>query len=37
VAKARNLGLDFGINTDDPGPFECSMESEYELVAGCLS
>jgi adenosine deaminase len=33
VAKARELGLDFSINTDDPGPFECSLESEYELLA----
>jgi adenosine deaminase len=32
VAKARELGLDFSINTDDPGPFECSLESEYELL-----
>jgi adenosine deaminase len=32
VRKARNLGLNFSINTDDPGPFECSMESEYELL-----
>lgn len=33
VRKARELGLNFGINTDDPGPFECSMASEYELLA----
>ncbi len=32
VAQARELGLDFSINTDDPGPFECSMESEYALL-----
>ena len=33
VRLARDLGLNFGINTDDPGPFECSVESEYELLA----
>ena len=32
VTKARELGLSFSINTDDPGIFECSMESEYELL-----
>jgi len=33
IRKARDLGLNFSVNTDDPGPFECSMESEYELLA----
>jgi len=33
VGEARALGLNFSINTDDPGPFECSMESEYELLS----
>jgi adenosine deaminase len=33
VRLARDLGLSFSINTDDPGPFECSMASEYQLVA----
>jgi len=33
VGRARELGLNFSVNTDDPGPFECSMESEYELLA----
>jgi adenosine deaminase len=32
VTKARDLGLSFSINTDDPGIFECSLESEYELL-----
>ena len=32
VQIARNLGLSFSINTDDPGPFECSLASEYELL-----
>jgi adenosine deaminase len=36
VAQARELGLDFSINTDDPGPFRCSMESEYALLAQVL-
>jgi adenosine deaminase len=25
--------MNFSINTDDPGPFGCSMLSEYALVA----
>jgi adenosine deaminase len=33
VLLARDLGLSFSINTDDPGPFECSLASEYELLA----
>jgi adenosine deaminase len=33
VAKARELRLNFSVNTDDPGPFGCSMESEYALLA----
>ena len=32
IRKARDLGLNFSVNTDDPGPFICSMESEYELL-----
>ena len=32
IGRARDLGLNFSVNTDDPGPFECSMESEYELL-----
>jgi adenosine deaminase len=33
IARAHELGLSFSINTDDPGPFACSMTSELELVA----
>lgn len=32
VKQARDLGLNFSINTDDPGPFECSMNGEFELL-----
>ena len=32
IGRARDLDLNFSVNTDDPGPFECSMESEYELL-----
>src|SRR5207247_481664 len=32
VRLARDLDLSFSINTDDPGAFECSMNSEYELL-----
>lgn len=33
IARARELGLSFSINTDDPGPFACSLTSELALVA----
>lgn len=33
VGRAKELGLNFSINTDDPGTFKCSMESEYELLS----
>ena len=33
IGRARDLGLGFSINTDDPGPFGCSMESEYALLS----
>src|SRR5574341_1349384 len=33
VRRALELGLSFSVSTDDPGPFECSLESEYELLA----
>lgn len=33
VRLAREQGLSFSINTDDPGPFECSLVSEYALLS----
>lgn len=33
IGRASELGINFSINTDDPGPFECSMESEYVLLS----
>jgi adenosine deaminase len=33
IARARELQMSFSINTDDPGPFGCSLTSEMELVA----
>jgi adenosine deaminase len=33
IKQALELGLNFSVNTDDPGPFECSMDSEYALLA----
>lgn len=33
IGRARDLGLNFGVNTDDPGAAQCSMESEYALLA----
>jgi adenosine deaminase len=32
VGQAWKLGLHFSLNTDDPGPFGCSLASEVELV-----
>jgi adenosine deaminase len=36
IRKAKELGLSFSVNTDDPGAFECSMESEYALLVNVL-
>ncbi len=33
IRQALDLGLNFSINTDDPGAFGCSMNGEYELLA----
>jgi adenosine deaminase len=33
IGQAKELGLSFSVNTDDPGVFECSLESEYALLA----
>ncbi|MBN1316904.1 MAG: hypothetical protein JXA42_15600 [Anaerolineales bacterium] len=33
IGRAQELGLNFSVNTDDPGVFDCSMTSEYELLA----
>jgi adenosine deaminase len=33
IRRARDLGLNFGVNTDDPGPFENNMLSEYRLLS----
>jgi adenosine deaminase len=32
IGRAYELGLEFSINSDDPGPFACSMNSEFELL-----
>jgi adenosine deaminase len=32
ILRARQLGMNFSVNTDDPGPFGCSMESERQLL-----
>jgi adenosine deaminase len=36
IARARELGMNFSFNTDDPGPFACSMASERDLLAGAF-
>jgi adenosine deaminase len=33
IAQARKLEISFSINTDDPGLFSCSMNSEFQLLA----
>jgi adenosine deaminase len=33
IRRAHALGMSFSINTDDPGPFGCTMASEMELCA----
>jgi adenosine deaminase len=32
IVRARDLGLSYSVNTDDPGPFGCSMTSELALL-----
>jgi aminodeoxyfutalosine deaminase len=34
IGRARQAGLNFSVNTDDPGAFECSLSAEYGRVAG---
>jgi adenosine deaminase len=33
IRQATELGVSFSINTDDPGAFACSLETEYRLLA----
>jgi adenosine deaminase len=33
IRNAKERGLSFSINTDDPGAFKCSLAEEYERVA----
>ncbi|MCH9808530.1 MAG: hypothetical protein K0U74_12425 [Alphaproteobacteria bacterium] len=32
IGRARDLGMNFSINSDDPGAFDCDMASEFQLV-----
>lgn len=32
IGLARDLGMNFSINTDDPGAFDCDMASEFALI-----
>jgi adenosine deaminase len=36
IRLARDLGLSFSVNTDDPGVFGNSMQSEYDLLAAAF-
>jgi len=33
LGRVRDAGLSFGINSDDPGTFECDVSGEYALAA----
>lgn len=33
IRQALEAGIEFSINTDDPGVFQCSLTSEFRLVA----
>jgi aminodeoxyfutalosine deaminase len=33
IGMAKELGLSFSLNTDDPGTFDCSLTDEYQQVA----
>lgn len=33
LGRARELGMDISINTDDPGVFSCDMTSEFQVAA----
>ncbi|MBI5882288.1 MAG: hypothetical protein HZB91_04205 [Elusimicrobia bacterium] len=32
LARARELGMNFSINTDDPGPLNCGLNGEFRLA-----
>lgn len=33
IQQARELDMNYSINTDDPGCFQCSISSEFDMVA----
>ncbi|MBV9506731.1 MAG: hypothetical protein JO323_17195 [Acidobacteriia bacterium] len=33
IQTAKKLGISFGLNTDDPGAFDCSLQSEYQTAS----
>ena len=36
IVLAKTLGLNFSVNTDDPGPFGCDLDSEFRLLEEAL-
>jgi adenosine deaminase len=32
IVRARQLGMDYSVNSDDPVPLGCSLTSEFELL-----
>ncbi|MBU1211301.1 MAG: hypothetical protein KJ587_08520 [Alphaproteobacteria bacterium] len=32
IGRARDLKMNFSINTDDPGSFDCTMDGEFALI-----
>lgn len=37
IRRAMDMGMNFSINTDDPGPLKCSMSSEFDLLRQSLN
>jgi adenosine deaminase len=37
VSRARALSMNFSLNTDNPGAFECSLTGEYHLAEDALA
>jgi len=36
AGRARQLGIGFSLNTDNPGAFQCSLNGEFDLAAKAL-
>lgn len=36
AGRAKELGMNFSLNTDNPGAFQCSLQSEFQLASKTL-